>query len=135
MEEDGKVFSDYDVDLISGRTMFEGVKLIGGKNEDKLDGNVFKIMLLNNNLYFMRASGEELRAYSYETGGAKYKFIATEEQDTYYLQSMDDPDRYVSFKAGGWYLKIKSDGQDGYNKLAIRFTYDAVTDSYKMEDA
>jgi len=28
MEEDGKVFSDYDVDMSSGRTWFQGVKLI-----------------------------------------------------------------------------------------------------------
>jgi len=28
MEEDGKVFSDYDVDLTTGRTWFEGVKLV-----------------------------------------------------------------------------------------------------------
>jgi len=28
MEEDGKVFSDYDVDMSTGRTWFEGVKLV-----------------------------------------------------------------------------------------------------------
>jgi len=54
MEEDGKVFSDYDVDLTSGRTWFQGVSLyevttaISPVSLTNLDNGIFKIMLLNN---------------------------------------------------------------------------------------
>jgi len=65
MEEDGKVFSDYDVDLTSGRTWFEGVKLFeSGTQVDPPVGaiNKYKIMLMNSNLFFSKDSGEEFRA-------------------------------------------------------------------------
>jgi len=92
-------------------------------------------MLLNNGKFFNRDYGAEFRAQVDENSATKYEFIAAEEEGTYYLKSVANPDLWVSFQSGGWFLRMKSDGQDGYNKLAIRFTYDAATDSYKMEDA
>ena len=110
MEEDGKVFSNYDVDMSSGRTWFEGVKLIDAmaavvpptptptpSTVNNLDNQVFKIKLLNNNKFFIKAPGAEFRAEKDETNGEEYTFIAAQDQDTYYLQSVSSPDEYVSF--------------------------------------
>ena len=127
-ESGGKVFSDYDVD-ISGRTWFKGVKLIETSTAPapvdppvdptptppavpsaSLDNRVFKIMLINNDQFFYKESGAEWRAAKWEPGAAEYKFIAAEEADTYYLQSVESPDEWVSFKKGGWFLRLKTDG-------------------------
>jgi len=67
MEEDGKVFSDYDVDMSSGRTWFEGVKLFESGTQVNPPvtvgtNNVYKIELLNNNKFFSKDYGEEFRA-------------------------------------------------------------------------
>jgi len=46
MEEDGKVFSDYDVDMTSGRTWFEGVKLVETNTvvvDPPMINNIYKI--------------------------------------------------------------------------------------------
>jgi len=139
MEEDGKVFSDYDVDMTSGRTWFEGVRLHNNKGPallpstmKNLDNQTFKIMLLNNGQYFEKDGGAEFRAQVDEKSAAEYKFIAAKDEDTYYLQSVANPDEWVSFQTGGWYLREKREGQDGYNKVAIRFTYNSATDSYDV---
>jgi len=69
MEEYGKVFTAYDVD-ISGRTWFKGVKLTETSTapptpvdptppavpKPSLANRVFKIMLLNNNQFFYKNS-------------------------------------------------------------------------------
>jgi len=79
--------------------MMEGVKLVevGGvdpKPEPPAPsgGNVFKIKLLNNGKFFTRDSGAEFRAQIDESGAAEYTFIPAEEEDTYYLQSVANPD-------------------------------------------
>jgi len=69
MEEDGKVFSDFDVSMSSGRTWFQGVKLIGANpavitptptptTVNNLDNQVFKIKLKNDNTFFHVASSD-----------------------------------------------------------------------------
>jgi len=115
MEEDGKVFSDYDVDLSSGRNYFESVKLVevGGATPATpappapSGGNVFKIMLLNNNQFFTKDSGAEFRAQTDQASAAEYTFIPAEDEGTYYLQSVANPDEWVSFQTGGWYIREK----------------------------
>ena len=150
MQDINGVFSDYDVDIHISREWFKGVKLIETTTgpvpdptpvdptpvpSSSLENRVFKIMLLNNNQYFFKESGQEFRAGEDEKSGQEYKFIAAESADTYYLQSVESPDEYVSFAPGGWYLRLKRDGDGSYNKLPLKFTYDSDTDSYTVIDS
>jgi len=106
------VFSDYDVDLTSGRTWFQGVRLYDQSGnptllstatapivptKGDLDNKVFKIMLLNNGQYFDIDSGYEFRANAPAASAEEFRFIAARGKNTYYLQSVTNRDEYVSF--------------------------------------
>jgi len=61
------VFSDYDVDMSSGRTWFEGVKLVElntlvdpPSSTTNLDNKVFKIKLRNDGSFFHVDSKDSL---------------------------------------------------------------------------
>jgi len=67
MEEDGKIFSDYDVDMKKGRTWLEGVKLVESGTQvnpptsaTNFDNKVFKIKLKNDGTFFHVASKDSL---------------------------------------------------------------------------
>ena len=65
-----------------------------------------------------------------------FKLLAVKgEVDAYYLQSGSSPDEYVSWKEGGWYLRVVKPGA-GYEKLPVRFSPLAgAPDTYEIYDA
>jgi len=64
----------------------------------KLNNKVFKIMLLNNGQYFDIDSGAEFRAQETLVGAEEFRFVSAKiDKDSYYLQSVAEPDEYVSF--------------------------------------
>jgi len=64
----------------------------------------------------------------------KFKFIPSGSTNTYYLQSVSNSNEYVGWKGGGWYLRIRPDGDDGYQKAAIKFT-SSGSNTYTIVDA
>ena len=99
---------------------------------EQLDNEVFKMMLLNNNEFFSSASDSSFMAFKPESDGMEFRLLSVSgEPDTYYLQDANS-DEYVSWQSGGWHLRMKNDGADGYQKLPIKFfpngsgTYDIL---------
>jgi len=57
------------------------------------------------------------------------------EVDTYYLQKAGNEDEFVTWKDGGFFLRVIEEG-NGYEKIPIRFTQIAGSnDTYTIFDA